>query len=31
MNKLWNQIDLSWNWLTASAQWHGDDRPGRLQ
>ncbi|TDD86237.1 ABC transporter permease [Actinomadura rubrisoli] len=31
MNDLWNQIDLSWEWLTASSQWHGDDGiPHRL-
>ena len=32
MNKLWNQIDLSWTWLTASEQWHGEDGiPHRLR
>ncbi|RKS71655.1 osmoprotectant transport system permease protein [Actinomadura pelletieri DSM 43383] len=31
MNDLWNQIELSWTWLTASAQWHGPDGiPHRL-
>ncbi|HEU5029320.1 MAG TPA: ABC transporter permease [Spirillospora sp.] len=25
MNDVWNQIKLSWTWLTASAHWHGDD------
>ncbi|MFD0682890.1 ABC transporter permease [Actinomadura fibrosa] len=31
MNDLWNQITLSWEWLTASAQWHGEEGiPHRL-
>ena len=31
MNDIWNQIELTWRWLTASAQWHGDDGiPNRL-
>ncbi|RFS81054.1 ABC transporter permease [Actinomadura spongiicola] len=31
MNELWNQIELSWTWLTASSQWHGPDGiPHRL-
>lgn len=31
MNRLWNQIELVSEWLTASAQWHGDDGiPHRL-
>jgi osmoprotectant transport system permease protein len=31
VNVVWNQIRLCWTWLTASAQWHGDDGiPHRL-
>jgi len=31
MNDLWNQIKLASEWLTASAQWHGEDGiPHRL-
>lgn len=25
MNDFLNQVELVWDWLTSSQQWHGDD------